>query len=189
MAQYNLYESIGLDRRWSSDQLAAEISRRLGSGMTGNPGGADELRLALGIVADPSRRARYDAILDDPGYPDLQMDDLRRLAFGDVDGQAAPGTRGQADPGGGWEARRPQGEAGQSRRQWSQQPRQHGPGAGAGDRSGRDRSTSAGQAATATTAKSRGRRGDVLALEALGRRRGPGAGVPAHYRAHSVDRP
>ncbi|CAM3830371.1 hypothetical protein [Corynebacterium frankenforstense] len=154
MAHYNLYESIGLDRRWSSDQLAAEISRRLGTGMVGNPGGADELRVALGIVADPSRRARYDAILDDPGHPDLRMEDLRRLAFGEAGGESAPGVGGQSAPGGGWEARHPQGGAGQPRQQWSQQPQQPG----ATDWSGRDRSSSAGDAATATAAKPRKRR-------------------------------
>lgn len=111
MAHYNLYESIGLDRRWSSEQLAAEISRRLNSGEAGNPGGVDELRVALGIFADPSRRARYDAILDDPSQPDLGISGLRRLAAGDVVGQVGPGG-GDAAPG----------QPGQARQ--SRQPRQ-----------------------------------------------------------------
>ncbi|WP_448853799.1 hypothetical protein [Corynebacterium frankenforstense] len=91
MARYNLYESIGLDRRWTSEEIAAEISRRLNSGEAGNPGGVDELRVALGIFADPSRRARYDAILDDPSHPDLGVGGLRRLASEDAAGQTGPG--------------------------------------------------------------------------------------------------
>ena len=80
MAHYNLYESIGLDRARPSEELAEEIRRRLSAGDTGNPGGADELQVALDIFSEPSRRTRYDMILDDPDQPELRISGLRKIA-------------------------------------------------------------------------------------------------------------
>ncbi|WP_448853797.1 hypothetical protein [Corynebacterium frankenforstense] len=80
MAHYNLYESIGLDRARPSEELAEEIRRRLSAGDTGNPGGADELQVALDIFSEPSRRTRYDTILDDPDQPELRISGLRKIA-------------------------------------------------------------------------------------------------------------
>ena len=90
MAHYNLYESIGLDRGRSSEELAAEVTRRLNEGETGNPGGADELQVALDIFSEPARRSRYDAILDDPSQPELRIGGLRRIAA------EAAGSAGEA---------------------------------------------------------------------------------------------
>ena len=80
MAHYNLYESIGLDRARPSEELAEEIRRRLSAGDTGNPGGADELQVALDIFSEPSQRTRYDTILDDPDQPELRISGLRKIA-------------------------------------------------------------------------------------------------------------
>ncbi|CAM3830503.1 hypothetical protein [Corynebacterium frankenforstense] len=80
MAHYNLYESIGLDRARPSEELAEEIRRRLNAGDTGNPGGADELQVALDIFSEPSRRSHYDTILDDPDQPELRISGLRKIA-------------------------------------------------------------------------------------------------------------
>ncbi|CAM3830548.1 hypothetical protein [Corynebacterium frankenforstense] len=98
MAHYNLYESLGLDRAKPSEELAAEISRRLNDGDTGNPGGADELQVALDIFSEPSRRARYDAILDDPSQPELRIGGLRQIAT-EAGGPAAEDPQGPSqDP-------------------------------------------------------------------------------------------
>ena len=114
MAHYNLYESIGLDRGRSSEELAAEVTRRLNEGETGNPGGADELQVALDIFSEPSRRSRYDAILDDPSQPELRVGGLRRIAAEDA------GSAGEASADTGHASQDQQPEAPQAGQQFGQ---------------------------------------------------------------------
>ncbi|MDK8894442.1 hypothetical protein QQA02_01740 [Corynebacterium sp. MSK006] len=118
MAHYNLYESIGLDRGRSSEELAAEVTRRLNEGETGNPGGADELQVALDIFSEPSRRSRYDAILDDPSQPELRVGGLRRIAAEDA------GSAGEASADTGHASQDQQPEAPQAGQQFGQYQRQ-----------------------------------------------------------------
>ena len=126
MAHYNLYESIGLDRARPSEELAEEIQRRLSAGDAGNPGGADELQVALDIFSEPSRRSRYDAILDDPDQPELRISGLRKIAAeggsGDNGAGAAANPQGaqQAGPQMGQ-----QGQAGQYQQYGQPQPGQY----------------------------------------------------------------
>ena len=126
MAHYNLYESIGLDRARPSEELAEEIRRRLSAGDAGNPGGADELQVALDIFSEPSRRSRYDAILDDPDQPELRISGLRKIAAeggsGDNGAGAAANPQGaqQAGPQMGQ-----QGQAGQYQQYGQPQPGQY----------------------------------------------------------------
>lgn len=121
MAHYDLYAVLGVSRGSSCDELAAEITRRLQTGRATNPGGADELRVALAVLGSPGRRARYDAVLDDPDAAPLTRRDINELAsmpdrpepqqdrfeaqsgFGPVGGEPQPqGRYNQQGAPGGW---------------------------------------------------------------------------------------
>lgn len=79
MAHYNLYESLGIDRSASTQDIAENIDKRLSTGNTSNPGGEDELQVARQIIADPTKRGMYDARLDDPNAPEIDIAALRDL--------------------------------------------------------------------------------------------------------------
>lgn len=80
MAHYDLYASLGVSRGNSCEQLSQEITRRLQTGQTTNPGGPDELRVALAVLGSPGRRAQYDAVLDNPNAAQLTPADITALA-------------------------------------------------------------------------------------------------------------
>lgn len=69
MAHYNLYESLGIDRSASTQDIAEDIDKRLSTGNTSNPGGKDELQVARQVIADPTKRGMYDVRLDDLSAP------------------------------------------------------------------------------------------------------------------------
>lgn len=79
MAHYNLYESLGIDRGTSTQGIAEDIDKRLSTGNTSNPGGEDELQVARQVIADPTKRGMYDARLDDPSAPEIDIAVLRDL--------------------------------------------------------------------------------------------------------------
>lgn len=87
MAHHDLYASLVVSRGASCEELSQEIERRLETGQTTNPGGAEELRVVLAVLGSPGRRARYDAVLDDPNTAPLTYTDGADLA-------AARGGRG-----------------------------------------------------------------------------------------------
>lgn len=80
MAHYNLYESLGIDRSTSTLDIAEDIDKRLSTGNTSNPGGEDELQVARQVIADPTKRGMYDARLDDPSAPEIDIAALRDLS-------------------------------------------------------------------------------------------------------------
>lgn len=82
MAHYDLYQSIGLDKQRSTSELQQELERRLNNNELSNPGGRDELQVALQILSDQQKRDRYDAILADPTQPELNIAGLRDIADG-----------------------------------------------------------------------------------------------------------
>lgn len=90
MAHYNLYESLGIDRGTSTQDIAEDIDKRLSTGNTSNPGGEDELQVARQVIADPSKRGMYDARLDDPNAPEIDIAALRDLAELQVSVQGQP---------------------------------------------------------------------------------------------------
>ena len=92
MAHYNLYESLGIDRSASTQDIAEDIDKRLSTGNTSNPGGEDELQVARRVIADPTKRGMYDARLDDPNAPEIDIAALRDLIELQVPAQ------GQAQP-------------------------------------------------------------------------------------------
>ncbi|UBI08549.1 J domain-containing protein [Corynebacterium coyleae] len=80
MQHYNLYKTLELDPSASSELLVDELTQRLDSGLTSNPGGEEELRLAREILGDPTKRQMYDSRLKaDSGMP-MNVQSLRSLA-------------------------------------------------------------------------------------------------------------
>lgn len=98
MAHYDLYATLNLDRRDSCEQLGQEITRRLWAGETANPGGSDELRSALAVLGSPGRRAKYDAVLDNPTATPLTHADVADLAA--MPDQPGPQSRQSKSPAG-----------------------------------------------------------------------------------------
>ena len=92
MAHYNLYESLGIDRSTSTQDIAKDIDKRLSTGNASNPGGEDELQVARQVIADPTKRGMYDARLDDPNAPEIDIAALRDL------GEMQVPAQGQAQP-------------------------------------------------------------------------------------------
>ncbi|MDN6241258.1 hypothetical protein [Corynebacterium variabile] len=64
MSSYDLYQSLGLDRGQSPEQLAAELDHRI-SGVTRETPQWNELSVARAVLGDPTRRGMYDQRLDD----------------------------------------------------------------------------------------------------------------------------
>jgi len=90
VAHYNLYESLGIDRGTSTQGIAEDIDKRLSTGNTSNPGGEDELQVARRVIADPTKRGMYDARLDDPSAPEIDIAALRDLAEMQMPAQGQP---------------------------------------------------------------------------------------------------
>ncbi|CAM4033767.1 hypothetical protein [Corynebacterium frankenforstense] len=97
MAHHDLYAALGVSRAASCEELSQEITRRLQTGQTTNPGGADELRDALAVLGSPGRRARYDAVLDDPDAAPLTRRDISDLASMPDHPEPQQGQYGQRD--------------------------------------------------------------------------------------------
>lgn len=97
MAHYNLYESLGIDRSTSTQGIAEDIDKRLSTGNTSNPGGEDELQVARQVIANPTKRGMYDARLDDPSAPEIDIAALRDLAELQVPAQGQQ-QQSQAQP-------------------------------------------------------------------------------------------
>ena len=97
MAHYNLYESLGIDRSTSTQDIAEDIDKRLSTGNTSNPGGEDELQVARQVIADPTKRGMYDARLDDPSAPEIDIAALRDLSELQVPAQGQQ-QQSQAQP-------------------------------------------------------------------------------------------
>lgn len=84
MGHYNLYESLGLSRQDSSEELGAQISARLSAlrqqGMTDDSPEVDEATTALQILGNPELRRMHDTRLDDPHAPAIDVPALHELA-------------------------------------------------------------------------------------------------------------
>ncbi|KQB86075.1 hypothetical protein [Corynebacterium lowii] len=91
---YNLYESLGLNRESSSEEIAAALDARLADhlarGGAKNDPAYDEAATARAILGDNAKRGLYDARLDAPEGTSITIGDLRELA-----GQEAPVRRVQ----------------------------------------------------------------------------------------------
>ena len=82
MPHHDFYSSLGLDRDRDAASLAASIDWRLADSNI-SPAQRDELQVAQKILGDERRRALYDARLDDPTAPTIDVASLRELA--DID--------------------------------------------------------------------------------------------------------
>lgn len=98
MAHYDLYQSLGLDRQASTDDLARDLDARKASADPGDAGLADQLSTARAILGDGTRRGLYDQRLDDPTAPEIDVNSLHELAALDVSAVAGAGF-GAAAPG------------------------------------------------------------------------------------------
>ncbi|WPF65988.1 hypothetical protein [Corynebacterium sp. 22KM0430] len=91
---YNLYESLGLSRESSSEEIAAELDSRLSAylerGGAENDPEYDEAATAREILGDSTKRGLYDARLDDSQGQTITITALRKLA-----GTTAPVRRVQ----------------------------------------------------------------------------------------------
>ncbi|KQB83311.1 hypothetical protein [Corynebacterium oculi] len=91
---YNLYESLGLSRESSSEDIAAELDSRLSAylerGGAKNDPEYDEAATARAILGDNAKRGLYDARLDDAHGEPITITALRELA-----GTSAPMRRVQ----------------------------------------------------------------------------------------------
>ncbi|MDO4928279.1 MAG: hypothetical protein Q3976_04375 [Corynebacterium sp.] len=83
MAHYDLYKSIGLSRNASTQELNKQLIDMLQNPPLSNPGGADELTVALQVLGDEGKRRYYDEILADPSQPDIGIAQLRKIAVGE----------------------------------------------------------------------------------------------------------
>lgn len=90
-SSYDLYQSLGLDRGRTTEQLAAELDQRLSSTSRGAPGW-QELTDARAVLGDPTRRSMYDQRLDDPSQT-VTPAEIQQLAAMNV-GAASGGSTG-----------------------------------------------------------------------------------------------
>ncbi|HIW90240.1 MAG TPA: hypothetical protein H9870_01015 [Candidatus Corynebacterium avicola] len=90
MAHYNIYQSLGLDRSASSQDLAQQLDGRLASTSATDAGAREELSVARAILGDETRRGLYDQRLDDPSAAEIDIDSLRELASLNLGGQSGP---------------------------------------------------------------------------------------------------
>nr|WP_120491075.1 hypothetical protein [Corynebacterium lactis] len=81
---YNLYDSLGIDRGASTEELRRSLTARLeelrGSGATDYSGPVQELSAAVKVLGDEYRRGLYDQRLDDDSQPDITISSIRSLA-------------------------------------------------------------------------------------------------------------
>jgi hypothetical protein len=94
MAHYDIYRSLGLDRRAPTAELDRQLADRLAATPQDDIAAVDELTTARAVLGDDTRRALYDQRLDDPGAPEIDVASLKELAALEVGGQ--PGQAAQA---------------------------------------------------------------------------------------------
>lgn len=84
MSHYNLYESLGLSRQASSEELAQKLDSRLSDlrkqGKEDSSPEVEEVATARRILGDSDLRRVHDSRLDDPSAPDIDIPALRELA-------------------------------------------------------------------------------------------------------------
>lgn len=80
MNHYDLYASLGLSRRKTSFELAAEIDDRMRSGVHGSKTQASELGLARSVLGNPRLKDIYDRQLDDPTAPPITLVAIQQLS-------------------------------------------------------------------------------------------------------------
>lgn len=103
MAHYNLYETLGLDRNDSSANLRSALESRLAGGKFDNPGGEEEVKLAINVLGDEQKRGLYDSRLDNPSADDVDVAALRQLSelnLGGANPSAGAGTSAVGGPAG-----------------------------------------------------------------------------------------
>lgn len=80
VAHYNLYETLGLNRNDSTANLRSALESRLADGKFDNPGGEEEVKLAINVLGDDQKRGLYDSRLNDPNADDVDVSALRQLS-------------------------------------------------------------------------------------------------------------
>lgn len=112
MAHYDLYQTLGLDRAASTQDLDRQLNDRI-SAAGGDPAALDELSTARAVLGNDTRRSMYDQRLDDPNAPEIDVASLKDLASLNVTGTGGTeGAAGAAAPQGGFQQ-----QAGQFARQ------------------------------------------------------------------------
>lgn len=102
---YNLYESLGIDRDWSTGKIGDELKERLeklrNDGVSEYDPRYQETNVALGVLGDDAKRSVHDERLDDPLAPRMGIPELRTLAStGSLGGADRPGAApGAGQPG------------------------------------------------------------------------------------------
>lgn len=86
MTSYNLYDSLGLDRSRTADQLDAELGQRL-AGVTRETPEFYELDAARSVLGDATKRSMYDQRLDSD--TEVTVTDIQHLAAMNVHGASA----------------------------------------------------------------------------------------------------
>lgn len=90
MSSYNLYETLGLDRNRTPDQLDAELTKKLAGVIPQTPEW-NEIDAAKKVLGNPTKRQMYDKRLDDPTQ-NVEIRDLQQLAVMSVHGWADQAT-------------------------------------------------------------------------------------------------
>ncbi|RAV31170.1 hypothetical protein [Corynebacterium heidelbergense] len=85
MNKFNLYDSLGLNRETPTSEISQMLQRRIDqlrdSGYQDSAPEMDEVRTARDILADPNKRAAYDAALADQ-HTNVDISWLKSLARG-----------------------------------------------------------------------------------------------------------
>lgn len=93
MTSYNLYESLGLDRTKTPEQLDAELSQRI-TGVTRETPEFYELDAARSVLGDATKRSMYDQRLDSDA--EVTITDIQHLAAMNVHGAGAAAASGSS---------------------------------------------------------------------------------------------
>ncbi|WP_026919786.1 hypothetical protein [Gordonia shandongensis] len=95
MAHIDLYRAFGLDRHASSDRLGQILAEQAAAA---DPTVRHQFETARAILADPARRAAYDARLADPAAPELTPAALDEIASAPPTSAPAPSTSAPVMP-------------------------------------------------------------------------------------------
>lgn len=90
MAHYNLYETLHLNPYLDANSLAQSIEELKQADTLTNPGGMEELNIALAVIGNEYRKSIYDSKLQDPEAAEIGIPALRQLANMPVPAQSEP---------------------------------------------------------------------------------------------------
>lgn len=99
---YNFYQALGLSRDSATEEIRAELQRRLDAlqaeGVPHRDAHYQQTQVAAAILGEEGRRSRYDARLDDPSAPTITIPALRTLAATGFFPEEAPGAHAAPSP-------------------------------------------------------------------------------------------